>query len=160
MAHARQEVIDSLLKTLHETLSCYDQPEDVLARSYAPGKWNLREILVHLSDCEAVYLDRLRRLVADLKPVLQGFDETRWAQVLNYKARDLNLAKLQFEAARRGIIELARTTDISIDQNIGTHTESGTRTFKQILNMNAGHCAHHLEQARAIVAGTTWQKKG
>ena len=155
----REKAVQALLATLHETLAAFDQAPEVLERSYASGKWTLRELLVHLSDCEGVYTDRLRRLAAEDNPTLMAFDENRWASRLFYKTRDLGLAKLQFETARRSNIELARQLDDSVDARSGTHSEAGTRTFAQILTMAASHNEHHLEQIRAIVAGRTWTKK-
>ncbi len=155
----REEVIKSLLGTLHETVPYYDQSEAVLNRSYAPGKWTAREILVHLSDCEAVLLDRLRRLASEEKPVLMAFDENRWAAELFYKRRDLQISRLQYESARRCVLELARALAPEVDSRSGTHSESGTRTFGQVLAHTASHNAHHLGQLRAIAAGGTWTKQ-
>ncbi len=160
MSHEiRQAAIQQLLSTLHETLAWYDLPDSVLAGSYAPKKWTGREILVHLSDSEAVLLDRLRRLAAEEKPVLVAFDENRWADTLFYSRRDLNLSKLQYEAARRSVLEMARTLDAGVDARIGTHSVAGTRTFGWVLEHVASHNAHHLEQLRAIAAGRTWTPK-
>ena len=153
----RQTIITDLIDTLHETLRYYDLPKPALNRAYAPGKWSAREILVHISDTETVLLDRLRRLAAEETPLLMAFDQDRWADKLFYRRRDLNLAKAQFEAARRGTIELARTLDYSVDSKEGKHSESGTRTFGQILTQYASHNQHHLEQIKASVEGREWK---
>ena len=158
MSHPREAVIQQLLATLHETLALYDQPAEVLARSYGPGKWTLRELLVHASDAETVLLERLKRLASENNPPLVAFDENLWAKHLKYAQRDLSLAKLQFEAARRGVIELARTQDAAVDARTGVHSEVGSLSFATVLNKVAAHNAHHLEQCRAIVAGKTWTK--
>jgi len=155
----REAIIAALYKTFHETLPYFDQADSMQNKSYAPGKWTMRELLVHLSDCEAVYIDRLRRLAAEENPTLQAFDENKWASGLFYKKRDLTVARFQYEAARRGIIEMARTLDEKVDTNKGTHSEAGTRTFGQVLASHPEHNAHHLEQLKAIVEGRTWTKK-
>ena len=160
MDHGRRKVVvQELLDSLHATLPYFDQSPDALGRSYAPGKWTLRELLVHLSDAEAVLLDRLRRIASEKKPVLLAFDENDWAAKLHYKARDLNLAKQQYEVARRQVVELARTLDESVDHLVGTHSEAGPLTFAQILSKVAAHNTHHVEQMKAIAEGRTWQKK-
>jgi hypothetical protein len=155
----REKLTAQLISSMRETLALFDQAEAVMNRSYAPGKWTLREILVHLSDTETVLLDRLRRLAAEEEPTLMAFDENRWAAGLFYKTRDLAIARIQFEAARRSVIELLSTLNEKVDENVGTHSEAGTRTFEQISNHVYDHCAHHLEQARAIVEGRTWSPK-
>lgn len=155
----RKEIVHKLYDTLHATLPYFDQSPDVLNHSYAPGKWTLRELLVHISDTEAVLLDRLRRTASEKKPSFLAFDENDWAAKLHYKARDLNLAKQQYEVARRQIIELAKMLDESVDSMVGVHSEAGPQTFATNLAKVASHNAHHLEQAKAIAEGKTWQKK-
>ncbi|HYG76166.1 MAG TPA: DinB family protein [Planctomycetota bacterium] len=155
----RDAAVSRLIDSLHETLKYFDQPVATMERSYGPGKWTLREILVHLSDTETVLLDRLRRLAAEEKPLLTAFDENRWASTLFYKQRDLNLARAQFEAARRGIIELVRTLPDSFDSKTGMHSEAGPLTFGQMLEKVGSHNVHHLEQIKAIAEGRTWLKQ-
>jgi hypothetical protein len=158
MAH-RESLVQDMFRTMHDTLALFDAPEAALNRAYAPGKWTLREILIHLSDTEAVYLDRARRIIADEKPMLLGFDQDRWAQQLFYKTRDLSLARIQFEAARRSLIELARTVEPKLDASVGIHSEAGPKTLAQIFKTMPDHVEHHLEHARAIVDGKTWAPK-
>lgn len=146
----RKAVIAELKKTLRETLRYFAQPRGALNSSYAPGKWTMHEILVHLSDTETVLLDRLRRLAAEPNPTLMAFDQDRWAGGLFYKSRDLKVARQQFEAARRSALELARMLPASADTNTGTHSEAGARTFGQVLAHIGEHNAHHLKQIRAI----------
>jgi uncharacterized damage-inducible protein DinB len=156
---AREAVVQTLVDTLCETLRFFELPAETLNKSYAPGKWNARELLIHISDCETVLLDRLRRLASEEKPVLQAFDENLWVKGLFYARRDLALARQQFEVARRNVLELARTLDASVDAKTGVHSEAGTRKFGDVLAHLAEHNAHHLEQVRAIAAGKTWTKK-
>jgi len=154
----RDAIIQRLLDSMHDTLKFFDQPDFVLSRSYGPGKWTLREILVHLSDSETVMLDRLRRLVAEEKPTLAAFDENRWVSALFYTQRDLNLARQQFESARRNAIELARTLDDGADGKVGIHSEAGALSFAQVLGKVSAHNLHHLEQVHAIAENRTWVK--
>lgn len=155
----RDAAINDLLKTLHETVALFDQPEDVMKRSYAPGKWTLRQMLIHISDAETVLLDRLRRLASENNPTLVAFDQDLWVTGLQYDQRDLALARTQFEIARRSVIELARLLPASAEARTGTHTEAGQVSFAAVLGKIQKHNAHHLEQARAAVAGQTWTPK-
>jgi hypothetical protein len=152
----RDAAIQSLIATLHQTLPLFDQPDAALERSYAPGKWNLRQILVHLSDAETVLLDRLRRIASEEHPPLIAFDENLWTKNLFYMSRDLVLARQQFEIARRNVLELARKLPDSTDQRTGLHSEAGALAFATVLEKIHKHNAHHLEQAKAILEGRTW----
>ena len=155
---ARETIIKDLISTLHDTLRFFDESVAVLNKNYAPGKWSMREILIHLSDCETVHLDRLRRLAAENNPMLMAFDQDRWASALLYQRRDLSLARAQYEAGRRQVMELARILAPEIDSRVGTHSEAGTRSFGWVLEHVAIHNTHHLDQIRAIKEGRTWSK--
>jgi hypothetical protein len=155
----RGALTGELLCSLHETLALFDLAPAVLKRSYAPGKWTARELLLHIADTEAVLLERLKRIAGEEEPVLLAFDQDRWTEKLNYKQRDLNLARLQFEAARRGVIELLKLTPKQLDKRTGLHTEAGFQSFAQVAAKVQAHTAHHLEQLRAIAAGKRWTPK-
>lgn len=152
----RQQLIDDLFSTMQATLALFDGPRAAFGRSYAPGKWSVRDVLIHISDSETVLLDRLRRVASEEKPLLAAFDQDRWAEALFYDKRDMHLVKMQFQAARRGVIELATLLDESFDARIGMHTEAGPLSFGQLLRKVADHNAHHLEQAKAAIEGRTW----
>ncbi len=154
----RQKLIDELFTTMQQTLELFDGPRAAFLRSYAPGKWTLREMLIHISDAETVLLDRLRRIAAEDNPSLIAFDQDRWQKTLLYDSRDMNIVKMQFQAARRSVIELASGLDDSFDARTGIHSECGTITFAQVAQKIADHNAHHLEQAKAAVEGRTWTK--
>src|SRR3954469_16451350 len=100
----RQKIVDELFASMQETLELFDGPRAAFGKSYAPGKWTVREILIHISDAETVLLDRLRRIVCEEKPLLAAFDQDRWARQLFYDRRDMHLVKMQFQAARRSVI--------------------------------------------------------
>lgn len=156
-------LLDDLKRSRDETLALFRSDPAALARSYAPaasGKWNLRTILVHLADAETVLLDRLRRLQADDKPLLWAYDENRWVAHLDYAHRDLAVAAALFAATRAAVIELATLIPQDRNQRAGVHSEAGAKTFAQVLALVPWHNLHHLEQARACVAGATWTAAG
>ena len=155
---SRQKIIDDLFASMQETLALFDGPRAAFGKSYAPGKWTLRDLLIHISDAETVLLDRLRRLASEEKPLLAAFDQDLWAKALFYDRRDMHLVKMQFQAARRSVIELATSLDDSFDAKSGTHTEAGTLTFAQVLKKVVDHNVHHLDQAKAAIEGRVWSK--
>ena len=152
----RQKIIDDLFSTMQATLALFDGPRAAFGKSYAPGKWTVRDVLIHISDTETVLLDRLRRIASEEKPLLAAFDQDRWAEALFYDRRDMHLVKMQFQAARRGVIEMATLLDESYDMKAGMHTEAGLLSFGQLLKKVADHNAHHLEQTKAAIEGRTW----
>ena len=156
---ARDALVRDLTASMHAALAAFDAPEAALSRSYGPGKWTLRQILIHLSDTETVLLDRLRRIASENNPALIGFDENLWVSGLAYAQRDLALARQQFEVARRSVIELAKILSDNVDARSGTHSEAGRQTFGDNLRKIQAHTVHHIEQAQACIAGQRWSPK-
>ncbi len=154
----RQKTIDELFASMQETLALFDGPRAAYGKSYAPGKWTVRDLLIHISDAETVLLDRLRRIASEEKPLLVVFDQDRWAKALLYDRRDMQIVKMQFQAARRSVIEMASMLDDSVDAMTGTHSVDGTIGFAQTLKKVADHNFHHLEQAKAAIEGRIWTK--
>ena len=66
--------------------------------SPAPGKWSIREIFAHLADCEMAFGFRLRQTLAVDNPVLQPFDQDKWASP--YKGIPAKEALAAFTALR------------------------------------------------------------
>ncbi len=150
--------IRELERTRDVTLPYFTMSEDVLSRSYAPGKWNLRQFLLHLADCEGVFVDRMRRVLAEDRPLLMKFDENRWAGLFPER-RSLAIAANAFRACRESVIELARLAPAEITTRVGVHSGEGLRSFAQLLEKSWQHNAHHLTQIEAIVAGKPWQPR-
>lgn len=148
-----RETLVRLLRNLQdETLPFFDLPEKQLSRFAAPGEPALGEFLVFLSDWEAVHLQQLRQLAAEERPLLYAPDAAAWTAKLGYPRRDVKLAKLQFEAARRGILELAGTAAADVDAKEGILRGEGPRKFGQVLSQVAVKNAAALKQVREILA--------
>src|SRR5437867_926939 len=75
-------------------------PTENLSARPLPGRWSAREIVQHLADSETVSGHRLRKLLAEEKPILHGYDQERYAIRLRYNERDLGPALEAFRAAR------------------------------------------------------------
>lgn len=153
-------VIADLERSRDATLPLFGADPAALARSYAPGKWTMRQVLVHLADAETVLFDRLRRLLADDKPLLWAYDENLWAERLDYHHRDLAVAARLFASTREAVLELARAVPADRQQRAGVHSEAGRKTFAEVLAIVPAHNLHHLEQVRACAAGATWTARG
>jgi hypothetical protein len=115
-----------------------------------PGKqWNAREIVCHLADCEIVFSFRLKQTLAMDSPVLQPFDQEKWA--LRYENCDLESALRLFEACRGwNVLLIEGATDEERLRPV-THPERGTMTFWRIVETMAGHDTNHLLQLERLV---------
>jgi uncharacterized damage-inducible protein DinB len=115
----------------------------------APGKkWNAREIVCHLADCEIAFCFRMKQTLAIDSPVLQPFDQEAWA--LRYGNCDLESAVRMFEAARGWNVLLIESTTEEERRRPATHPERGTMTFWTIVETMAGHDTNHLGQLERL----------
>lgn len=149
-------LIDDLKRDRVVALKLFAADAALLARPYAPNKWSGRHVLVHLADALSVQLDRLRRLQGDEKPLLWAFNQNHWAERLAYDQRDLRIAAALFSATLDAVIELAALIPAELYERSGIHSESGRKTFAEVLAFIHYHNRHHLNQVQASVDGVTW----
>lgn len=122
-----------------------------LAKTYASGKWMVRQLLHHLADAETVLYERIRRGIARPGQVIWGFDPDCWADQLNYVNRDLGVQQAIYSSVRRGVIDLATSHYELAGTRQYVHNETGLRTVKEEFDKVAWHSEHHLKQIRAAL---------
>jgi DinB superfamily len=118
--------------------------------SPAPGKWSPAEIVAHLADCELVFAFRLRQTLAEDAPVIQPFDQDKWAQT--YSGVSAKQALEVFTALRGWNLRLIGLALPSAGDRPVTHPERGAMTFLTIVETMAGHDLNHLGQLRKLAA--------
>jgi hypothetical protein len=118
----------------------------------APGKWSVRQILAHLSDAEMVAADRLRRIIAENNPTIVAYDQDAWAANLDYGRRKSSQALETFRRIRGESHELLKELPEATFQRTGKHTERGTITLRQLLQLMAEHAEGHARQVQAVRA--------
>jgi len=116
----------------------------------APNKWNAREILCHLADCEIVFAFRLRQTLAEDHHRIQPFDQEKWAGT--YGGRDIRIALDVFSSVREWNVALVRSASPAQLTKKVTHPERGEETFQTIVETMAGHDLNHLGQVEKIMA--------
>jgi uncharacterized damage-inducible protein DinB len=114
----------------------------------APGKWSPAQILSHLADCEIAFGWRLRQIVAEDSPVLQPFDQDKWAAT--YGGISAPSALNAFASLRAWNLQLIKTVMPGAATRAGTHSERGRVTFQTTIETMAGHDLNHLGQLTKI----------
>lgn len=123
-----------------------DFPADHLTARPISGKWSACEIVHHLADSETTSALRLRLLLVEDHPVIQGYDQDRYANRLRYNERGIAPALDAFRAARATTAQLL---DLMLEEDWdreGVHTESGRYTVEDWLRIYAVHAHNHAEQ--------------
>jgi hypothetical protein len=101
------DLLVKLAATRDETLRYFELTSNDRSRTYGPGKWNIRTILVHLADAEAVLQERIKRVIAEPGQVIWAFDQDKWCEALAYEEYPLDLSRSLYAASRKSIIYLA-----------------------------------------------------
>ena len=124
----------------------------------APGKWSPAEIACHLADCDIAFGFRLRQALAENNPTVQPFDQEKWAA--NYLAISAQQALEAFTALRRWNLRLIEAAMPDGANRTMTHPQRGTLTFRDFVELIAGHDLNHLAQLQRIAAGVRAASQG
>jgi hypothetical protein len=109
-----------------------------------PGKWSTLEVVCHLSDFEAVYADRMKRVIAEQEPPLRSGDPNLFAASLAYQSRDLEEELTLIETTRRQMARILRMVPPETFQRTGIHSTDGPITLEGLLRRITGHIPHHV----------------
>ncbi len=117
--------------------------EQVRARP-VPGKWSMLEVVCHLADSDQAWAHRIKRVIAEEKPLLIGYDETQFATSLGYHDREI-LDELEFsDKTRRQLAHIVRGLKPDSLAREGIHSQYGRMNLQQMLQIEIDHVDHHL----------------
>ena len=145
-------LITQLEGTRNETLKYFELSDTDLDRTDPAGTWSVRFLLHHLSDSETVFYDRICRVLSEPRQVLWVYDESAWAQRLDYGRKPLQLARPVYESLRQSIIYFAGLYYESKGHLEFVHSVTGVRTLKDEMEKVASHNEHHLAHIRSALA--------
>jgi hypothetical protein len=147
----RNHLIATYAAGYDEVMNALDGfPADSLGARPIPGKWSAREIVHHLGDSETTSAWRLRKLLVEDNPVIQGYDQDQFATKLRYNERDMAPALDAFRCARQTTVQLLNLMTEDDWKRAGTHTESGRYTSEDWLTIYAKHAHDHASQIRRL----------
>ncbi len=129
-----------------------DFPKGKLTARPSEGKWSAAEIVHHLADSEMQSAIRLRKLLAEAHPVVQGYDQDTWARLLHYQERPIEPSLLAFRAARETTAQLLGHMSEADWRRLGWHSEAGSYHSERWLEIYAEHAHKHAEQIRRLKA--------
>jgi hypothetical protein len=124
--------------------------EELLDVSPGPGKWTIRQIVVHVADADVVTAMRFRQIAAEPGAKLIAWDQDVWAGKLNYEQQPLEDALQAFTFVRRYTANMLRNIPASAWQQTGDHSEKGPVKLLDLVEYMGEHAFKHAEQIRAI----------
>ena len=118
----------------------------------APKEWSAHEVVIHCADSETNSFGRIRFLVAETTPTIQGYDQDKWATTFGYHDLPLEPALAVVDAVRASTTALIRGLPDSTWTRTGRHTESGPYSAEDWLTIYADHLEGHARQIESNVA--------
>ena len=118
-------------------------PESRGAHRYAPGKWSVREIVLHLSDTERIMAYRALRVARGDTTPLPGFDENAYTPASGADAVPLAELAAEFGDVRQATLALFRHLPPESWTRRGT-ASGAPISVRALAWIIAGHERHHL----------------
>jgi hypothetical protein len=131
-----------------------------LATSYGAGKWNVRQLVCHLRDCELMFAARWRLMLSEERPTLQAFDQDHWATSTRYDRQDAARALATHEMLRANNLELVKLAGPAALERVGVHAEYGAITLGQMARHLLAHDENHLKHVELARAAWLATKAG
>lgn len=130
-----------------------------LAYKPSPDKWSIHEIVVHLADAETVGAQRMKKVLAEERPLLTGYDQDAWATRLDYAALDTAKYLQLFGLLRESMIPVLSRAQEADWEREGIHEEAGPLTLLQLLGRYVDHVGQHLGQIERVRAAYEAQSR-
>lgn len=113
-----------------------------------PNTWSIQQIVLHLMDSDLIGSDRMKRVIAETRPLLIGYNETAFSQGLYYEQLDPAAAAQAFRANRLLTAEILRRLPDEAFSRIGIHNEHGAMTLADLVRAYVDHVDHHMRFVR------------
>lgn len=121
-------------------------------RTYAPGKWTARQILIHLVQTELALGNRARMALATPNYAAQSFDQDRWMAMESGGPRGSSGSEAAAALVAMNAMNRALFGSLSAAERGApfSHPEYGALTVDWLIHQMAGHVLHHLVQIEQI----------
>ena len=127
-----------------KTIGIYSNLTEEQSRfAYAEGKWTLKTLLLHLSDCERVFQYRMVAIARGDKNNLPGFDENEYADKSHADERSLESLLDEYKTVRKSSQIFLETIHPNALQTKGM-ANNNEITVETIAKLIIGHNYHHL----------------
>ena len=108
------------------------------------GCWSVRQVVCHLADCELVYADRIKRVLAEDNPVVFGLCPDAFQQALFVTRRDVSDEIELIRTTRYHITSILTGIDLEQFHRTAVHSEDGPLTLETLLERITRHIPHHV----------------
>jgi uncharacterized damage-inducible protein DinB len=121
--------------------------EEKMNYRYAPGKWTMKDMMLHLCDTERIFIYRALRFSRGDETPLPGFEESLFAQHAGANERDKEDIMREYSLVRESSIAFVESlTDEALNRK--GFANNIPLTVRYIVNLIYGHHKHHLNILR------------
>ena len=121
--------------------------EEKMNYAYAPGKWTIKDMLVHLSDTERIFVYRALRFSRGDETPLPGFEESLFAANARANEREKEDVIREYSLVRESSIAFVESlSDEALDRR--GLANNNLLSVRYIVNLIYGHHKHHLNILR------------
>jgi uncharacterized damage-inducible protein DinB len=121
--------------------------EDKMNYRYAPGKWSLKDMIVHMSDSERIFVYRALRFSRGDETALAGFEESEYAKHARAGERDKEDILREFCLVREASISFVESLSDEALNRKGI-ANGFPVSVRLLVNLLYGHHKHHLNIMR------------
>ena len=137
------DALEPLAANVETTAALLGGLSDEKARyRYAPGKWSIKEVAVHMADTERVFSYRALCFARNDRTALPGYEENEWAPESRADARPIADLVADLRAVRAATLSLFGGFDREALLRIGTANDSPMSTRGAAWCI-VGHELHH-----------------
>ncbi|HVT87348.1 MAG TPA: DinB family protein [Tepidisphaeraceae bacterium] len=109
------------------------------------GTWSIQQIVIHLTDSDAIWVSRMKQMIAEDRPLIMGYDESDWAAHLLCDYQSAADAVTLFDLNRIQFARVLKRLPESGFERKGIHSERGEISVGHSLKMMVEHVDHHLK---------------
>lgn len=145
--------IASLPRRLYDLV--YPLTKEHLNTPYRKGGWTVLQVIHHLADSHINGYVRLKLALTEENPVIQTYDQEKWAKLADYKIKMDDSMELIYGLHKRWARVLYSITPQQLERTF-QHPKSGTWTVRKLIALYAWHSNHHLAHIRTLKERKNW----
>lgn len=138
------DILHLLQDQIEPTLALVGLKDEETAARYAPGKWNIREILGHLMDTERIFTHRALRIGRGDRTPLPGYEQDDYVKTGGFCDRPFTSLLDEFHLVRRATVTLYTVFPQEAIARTGIANDNPL-SVRAIAWIIAGHERHHMK---------------
>lgn len=143
-AAGKGELVPLLLKSGDDFISfCRSLTEQQGHYKYAPDKWSIKDIILHIIDAERMFAYRALRFARNDKTELVGFEQNDYVPEANADSRSIHNLLSEFTNVRAATVDMFSSFSEEVRKRKGI--ASGVEMSVEVLGyIISGHLIHHM----------------